>query len=143
MTLNSIGVADGVSGWNNYGVSSKDFSNELMQNCKDLIEKSASLKKCVEDAFYKVKSGGSAAWILAKLDKFRLKIANLGDCGLMIIRYIHGNPKIIFQSETQEHSFNTPYQLSRSLSKSQLEILKEKLNSDRFAEVTEQMKHVV
>jgi len=30
----SFGIADGVSGWNDYGFSSAAFSNELMSNCK-------------------------------------------------------------------------------------------------------------
>jgi serine/threonine protein phosphatase PrpC len=35
----SFGVSDGVSGWNDYGFSSNLFSQQLMQNSKDLIEK--------------------------------------------------------------------------------------------------------
>jgi hypothetical protein len=42
---------------------------------------------------------------LIKLDE--LRIANIGDCGLMIIR--GGEP--IFRSEEQQHSFNFPFQL--------------------------------
>lgn len=34
-------------------------------------------------------------------------MANLGDCGLMVIR----NDVIVFRSEEQQHSFNFPYQL--------------------------------
>ena len=33
-----FGVADGVSGWNDFGLSSDAFSNELMENCKLEIE---------------------------------------------------------------------------------------------------------
>jgi hypothetical protein len=32
-----FGVADGVSGWNDYGFSSSEFSNQLMNNCRDEI----------------------------------------------------------------------------------------------------------
>jgi hypothetical protein len=31
-------VADGVSGWNDYGFSSSMFSNQLMENCKTELE---------------------------------------------------------------------------------------------------------
>lgn len=143
---NCMGVADGVGGWNNYGVSSKDFANELMQNCKEIVEKSTktpSLKKTAENAFYQVKSGGSAAWIMANLDQDKLKVTNLGDCGLAVIREINGHSKLIFQTTPQEHSFNTPYQMSLALSKSQTDILKVKLSPKRFEEVTEQMKNVI
>lgn len=33
----AFGVADGVSGWNDYGFSSSAFSNSLMDNCKSEI----------------------------------------------------------------------------------------------------------
>jgi serine/threonine protein phosphatase PrpC len=33
-----FGVADGVSGWNDYGFSSSLFSNQLMEFCKSEIE---------------------------------------------------------------------------------------------------------
>lgn len=42
----AFGVSDGVSGWNDYGFSSNLFSQQLMQNSKDLIEKKlAEIKK--------------------------------------------------------------------------------------------------
>ena len=34
----SFGLADGVSGWNDYGFSSDEFSNQLMKNAKELLE---------------------------------------------------------------------------------------------------------
>ena len=37
----------------------------------------------------------------------QLRVANIGDCGVMIIR----NGEIYFRSEEQQHSFNFPYQL--------------------------------
>jgi serine/threonine protein phosphatase PrpC len=39
ITENAFGVSDGVSGWNDYGFSSDEFSKQLMQNAKILIEK--------------------------------------------------------------------------------------------------------
>lgn len=38
ITDRGFGVADGVSGWNDYGFSSMAFSNMLMDNCKKEIE---------------------------------------------------------------------------------------------------------
>lgn len=39
ITERGFGVADGVSGWNDYGFSSSAFANALMDNCKIEIEK--------------------------------------------------------------------------------------------------------
>ena len=38
-------MADGVSGWNDYGFSSSLFSNGLMDNCKSEIESYLSQQK--------------------------------------------------------------------------------------------------
>ena len=35
-------MADGVGGWNEIGLSAKDFSNDLMNNCKKAIEQHES-----------------------------------------------------------------------------------------------------
>ena len=37
-TDRGFGIADGVSGWQDFGISSEAFSNELMSNCKSEIE---------------------------------------------------------------------------------------------------------
>ncbi len=34
-----FGVADGVSGWNDYGFSSKGFATDLMHNCREVLER--------------------------------------------------------------------------------------------------------
>ena len=46
-----FGVADGVSGWIDYGFSSEAFSNELMSNCKSHVDRLLKSK----DNFNKVK----------------------------------------------------------------------------------------
>lgn len=38
ITSKGVGVADGVSGWNQYGLNSAAFSNSLMQNCKKQLD---------------------------------------------------------------------------------------------------------
>lgn len=42
ITERGFGVSDGVSGWNDYGFSSDQFSLQLMFNCKKLIDKAIS-----------------------------------------------------------------------------------------------------
>lgn len=39
-----FGVADGVSGWNDFGFTSKDFAEQLMYYCKREIEKNPDKK---------------------------------------------------------------------------------------------------
>jgi serine/threonine protein phosphatase PrpC len=50
---------------------------------------------------------GSSTACVVILGNDELKIANLGDCGLSIIRHNH----FVFRTEEQQHSFNFPYQL--------------------------------
>lgn len=53
---------------------------------------------------------GSSTAILVILRDDELRMCNLGDCGLLVVRC--GEP--IFRSEEQQHSFNFPYQLGTS-----------------------------
>jgi hypothetical protein len=39
ITENAFGLSDGVSGWNDYGFSSDEFSKQLMSNAKIIIDK--------------------------------------------------------------------------------------------------------
>ena len=43
-----------------------------------------------------------------------LKIANIGDSILMVVRFSEGmkSPKILLKTEEQQHNFNAPYQLA-------------------------------
>eukprot|EP00262_Sarcandra_glabra_P011667 TRINITY_DN2850_c0_g1_i2.p1 TRINITY_DN2850_c0_g1~~TRINITY_DN2850_c0_g1_i2.p1 ORF type:complete len:198 (+),score=36.42 TRINITY_DN2850_c0_g1_i2:347-940(+) len=57
-------------------------------------------------------SVGSATVIVAMLEKNGiLKIANVGDCGLRVLR----EGQIVFSMPTQEHYFDCPYQLSSEM----------------------------
>lgn len=53
---------------------------------------------------------GSCTACLAILRHEELRIANIGDCGISVIRH----NDYIFRSEEQQHSFNFPYQLGTS-----------------------------
>lgn len=50
---------------------------------------------------------GSTTACIAVLRHDELRVANIGDCGISIIRNNH----YVFRSEEQQHSFNFPYQL--------------------------------
>ncbi|KAH8554507.1 phosphatase 2C-like domain-containing protein [Umbelopsis sp. PMI_123] len=65
-----------------------------------------SYDKSTQDAKHEGIVGSSTACVVV-LGNDELKIANLGDCGLSVIR--HNN--FVFRTEEQQHSFNFPYQL--------------------------------
>jgi serine/threonine protein phosphatase PrpC len=50
---------------------------------------------------------GSSTALIAILRDDELRIANVGDCGIGVIRF----NEFIFRNEEQQHSFNYPYQL--------------------------------
>lgn len=50
---------------------------------------------------------GSTTACIVVLNQDELRVANLGDCGISVIRRNH----YVFRSEEQQHSFNFPYQL--------------------------------
>ncbi|KAG0026334.1 hypothetical protein BGZ82_009534, partial [Podila clonocystis] len=121
----ALGVADGVGGWS--GANPALYSRKLMHYAFLELEKYDNIE---EDAFYDYfnvnpvqilqksyeqssrdakREGliGSSTACLAILRDDELRIANLGDCGVSIIR----RNEFIFRTEEQQHSFNYPYQL--------------------------------
>ncbi|CAH1761984.1 14191_t:CDS:2 [Entrophospora sp. SA101] len=130
----SLGVADGVGGWKNIKpsspvvVDSSLYSRKLMHYSLTEIEKyhnnfgkdqffnhdnfqpgnimQASYEKTLRDCTMEGIIGSSTA-LIAILHGDELRIANLGDCGIGVIR----QNGFIFCNEEQQNSFNYPYQL--------------------------------
>lgn len=110
----SFGIADGVGGWADVGIDPGEFSRMLMRECRRASESEVSLvgaeapAKILGAAFQRSKhiTGSSTACIVC-LDDHKLHAANLGDSGFMVIR----DGKIVFQSPSQQHSFNFPFQI--------------------------------
>ncbi len=132
----SIGVADGVGGWaSRAGADPALFSRLLMHFCAAELGKFDGLsadqlaakggqklreweqldpvevmhtawERCVRASRREGILGSSTA-LLAVLRGDELKIANLGDCVLLIIRA----GELLFRSTEQQHSFNFPVQL--------------------------------
>ncbi|KAG0183067.1 hypothetical protein DFQ28_004649 [Apophysomyces sp. BC1034] len=124
----AIGVADGVGGWvGTAGANAALYSRKLMHhaylemerfdniddpmfclyeeaNPVDVLQHSyeASLQEAEQEGIV-----GSSTACLAILRGDELRVANLGDCGVSVIR----NNGYVFRSEEQQHSFNFPYQL--------------------------------
>ncbi|KAK4511146.1 uncharacterized protein ATC70_012358 [Mucor velutinosus] len=127
----AIGVADGVGGWQ--GVSAANaalYSRKLMHHAYlelerfdnvddpcfyhyDEADPVSILQKSYEESMQEAQQEGiigSCTACLAILRHEELRIANLGDCGISVIRH----NDYIFRSEEQQHSFNFPYQLGTS-----------------------------
>ncbi|KAI3676384.1 hypothetical protein L1987_85990 [Smallanthus sonchifolius] len=107
-----IAVADGVSGWAEKDVDPAQFSRELMRKASSLVddeEVNYDPRILVRKAHAATSSTGSATVIVSMLDNNGiLKVANVGDCGLRVIR----KGQLIFSTFPQEHYFDCPYQLS-------------------------------
>ncbi|GKV20729.1 hypothetical protein SLEP1_g30811 [Rubroshorea leprosula] len=110
-----IAVADGVSGWAEENVDPSVFPRELMANASSLVqdeEVNYDPQILIKKAHAATSSIGSATVIVAMLERNGiLKIANVGDCGLKVIR----EGRILFSTSPQEHYFDCPYQLSSEM----------------------------
>ncbi|CAJ1960483.1 unnamed protein product [Sphenostylis stenocarpa] len=107
-----IAVADGVSGWAEEDVDPSLFPRELLANASNFVgdeEVNYDPQILIRKAHAATSSTGSATVIVAMLEKNgTLKIANVGDCGLKLIR----NGRVVFSTSPQEHYFDCPFQLS-------------------------------
>ncbi|KAG1339034.1 putative protein phosphatase 2C 26 [Cocos nucifera] len=122
-----LAIADGVSGWAEQNVNPALFSQELMSNASGLVmdeEVNYDPQILMRKAHAATSSIGSATVylffydlsdlnrIIAMLEKNgTLKIANVGDCGLRVLR----KGQVIFATPPQEHYFDCPYQLSSEI----------------------------
>ncbi|XP_020103365.1 probable protein phosphatase 2C 1 isoform X3 [Ananas comosus] len=101
--------------WAEQNVNPALFPRELMANASDLVmdeEVSYNPQILLKKAHAATSSIGSATVIIAMLEKSgTLKIANVGDCGLRILR----KGQVVFSTAPQEHFFDCPYQLSSEL----------------------------
>ncbi|XP_028212501.1 probable protein phosphatase 2C 26 isoform X1 [Glycine soja] len=108
-----IAVADGVSGWAEEDVDPSLFPRELLANASNFVGDEEQVNYdpqiLIRKAHAATFSTGSATVIVAMLEKNgTLKIANVGDCGLRLIR----NGHVVFSTSPQEHYFDCPFQLS-------------------------------
>ncbi|KAJ4808823.1 Protein phosphatase 2C [Rhynchospora pubera] len=107
-----LAVADGVSGWAERNVNPALFSRQLMSHASNFFadeEINCDPQILLRKSHEATTSVGSATVLFAMLEKNgTLKIANVGDCGLRIIR----KGRVIFATCPQEHYFDCPYQIS-------------------------------
>ncbi|KAK9711332.1 hypothetical protein K7432_007911 [Basidiobolus ranarum] len=124
----AMGVADGVGGWKGKkGANPALFSRKLMHYACLELEKYDGIEDELFHNYYDVsptkileksyellnrdvaKEGilGSSTACIVVLRDDELRIANLGDCGVSVIR----QGDFVFRTEEQQHCFNYPYQL--------------------------------
>ncbi|EIE89445.1 hypothetical protein G6F46_009056 [Rhizopus delemar] len=113
----AIGVADGVGGWSTVGVDPALFSWTLMDNAAMVAknQRVVDAHQILDRAFYKLrKSGkvaaGSSTACILNLSKTtgEMTSCNLGDSAFLLVR----DKKIVYESPSQQHYFNCPYQLT-------------------------------
>ncbi|ORZ23307.1 phosphatase 2C-like domain-containing protein [Absidia repens] len=128
----SLSVGDGVGGWvNTDDAQPALYSRKLMHHAYLELERYDNIEDplfcqyekanpltILQHSYDQTKMEaenegliGSSTACLALLRHDELRVANLGDCGISIIRH----NSYVFRSEEQQHAFNFPYQLgSRS-----------------------------
>lgn len=127
-------VADGVGGWNQYGIDPSAYSKKLchlINNCCKKYEDKISyqcdiynytkvrfnetiIKNWIIQAVHENTEKGSSTICVLYLDKLNkiLYSAFLGDSCYLIARPVSvGNFQLICKSEEQSHGFNIPYQI--------------------------------
>ncbi|ORX50899.1 protein serine/threonine phosphatase 2C [Hesseltinella vesiculosa] len=113
----ALGVADGVGGWSEVGVDPALFSWTLMNNAASAAksEKQLDAHHILDKAFDrlvqdgKVQAGSSTACILNMCKATgKMTTCNLGDSAFLLIR----DQKVVYESPSQQHYFNCPYQLT-------------------------------
>lgn len=121
----AVGVSDGVSAWAEDGIDPGQYSRTFVQYCLEAFEERVvSAARAANKGSYLAKfdprallryaqqctcKPGSATVVLAALQPGgKLHVANLGDCGVKVVR----DGKIVYETQPQQHDFNLPYQLS-------------------------------
>jgi len=78
--------------------------------------------KIINKAYNKIAAIGSATAVVCVLNGSELSCANIGDSGFLLIRFSDKNsPYILQDSKPQQHTFNTPFQLTKLPTIAQIE----------------------
>ena len=118
-------MLDGVGGWDKKGICSGVMTKELIGHLKHVYatwkidERRRSLHSVLDQAVTYIKNKGSTTAVMAELDhtfdwndeEVTLRTCNLGDSGYMIFRPHEKGCRMLFQTTSQQHYFNCPYQV--------------------------------
>ena len=111
-------VADGVGGWEEHGIDSSKFSQNLVWDIRQEFEsnKNQTLKDLMAKGSEASKHEGSSTLVMAKWDHEKphiLKTSNLGDSGYVLYECYHDGRKDkvkkVFRSQEQQHEWNMPF----------------------------------
>ncbi|KAI5079866.1 hypothetical protein GOP47_0005345 [Adiantum capillus-veneris] len=104
-----MGVADGVGGGRDLGLSSRDFSAQLMANCRDLAgqEEDIHPKEMMVRAVAGTKRLGSSTVLLGCIRGSSWLAANLGDSGFIFLLAW----QVVEASRPMQASFSAPLQV--------------------------------
>lgn len=159
---NMLGVADGVGGWRGLGVDSGKFAAELIHACKvqsldtwslvhtplssseeDTASPYSYLLPVAERALKTVEACGSCTVLLCAIHSGLLEILNLGDSKAVLVRFTDGRPSVVMHTTTMQHTFNTPFQVSKSLSLSQQERLLRSCPPEKAKVLAKTLSHLI
>jgi serine/threonine protein phosphatase PrpC len=117
VTSRALGVADGVSGWSKYGISSCDFSRQIMDHCETEVRKGmkgdVDLFNVLTKAHEKSTAPGSSTVSMIAINGQTMVGLNLGDSGFVCFTKMNNLYVSNGVSKEQQHDFNTPFQLTR------------------------------
>jgi protein phosphatase PTC7 len=108
-TNSTIGVADGVGGWESKGVNPRAFADEILRETYKFIKQGEiDPKNAISASYPQLSQVGSSTICIGKLSSDGIfRVANIGDSGFMVIR----EGSILLESTEHQHEFNYPYQL--------------------------------
>jgi len=117
-TNKAFGVADGVGGWQSYGINPAEYAWRLCEILRTRSDKITSnncplqlLKDSKRDLDQTGIHGGCTA-LVGVIEGHTLRVANLGDSRVVVFREEDGVFSEIFSSAVQQHYFNCPYQFA-------------------------------
>jgi protein phosphatase PTC7 len=117
--LRVFGVFDGVGGWAESGIDPRQYAYALARSC---AEEAAAIEatpqkdqtdpvRLLTSAYNRVRTlrviGSATATLAVVNDSGLLKVAHLGDSGLLVVR----NSSTPLRTVEQQHVFNMPFQL--------------------------------
>ncbi|KAE8728018.1 putative protein phosphatase 2C 55 [Hibiscus syriacus] len=124
--MHTIGVADGVGGWQMRGVDARIYARQLMNNSllatltQTHPHNRIDPMKVLDEAFAKTKAAGSLTACVITLHEDMLHAVNMGDSAFMVIR----QGAAVYRSPIQQRSFNFPYQLGSCDKPPQAQVMK-------------------
>ncbi len=114
-SANVVAVADGVGGWATHGVDAGAYARSLMRHARRIAEETfendgvrgVDPLEVLTKAHALAKERGSATVCVAAFTDRKMRAANIGDSGFVVVR----GDKVAYKSEPQQHGFNFPFQI--------------------------------